>query len=154
MTMAKETAEVAFSLVLVMTMLLRLLLVLGALAGLAYLVSLPYLWKSREGVRPLHGFWLGYVPALVIGIAPVIMLAGVLLFRGPGFIYPAYVSVAAGAFAGTIGPLIVSELRRRMLVGWPLLMAWTYLSLMLVMAGGGMPVRLDSPLRFFIDLVG
>ena len=147
----RGTASVSFSVFLVIAMLFRLLLALGILAVIAYLVSLPYLWKSGSGVHSKSTLWLGYAPALVVGIAPVVMLAGVLLFRGPVFIYPAYFCILVGVVAGVVSPAIVHEFRRRMVVGLPLLLVWAYLSTVLVLAGGGMPVQLDAPLNLLFN---
>lgn len=147
----RGTASVSFSVFLVIAMLFRLLLILGVLAVFAYLVSLPYLWKSGSGVRSKSTLWLGYAPALVVGIAPVVMLAGVLLIRGPVFIYPAYFCILVGVVSGVIGPAIVPEFRRRMVFGLPLLLVWAYLSTVLVLAGGGMPVQLDAPINVFVS---
>lgn len=149
--MEKETARVSFSVVLALALILRLIVALGVLAGFAYLVALPYLWKARDRVRPPHALLLGYFPALAVGFAPVVMLAGVLVIRGPNYIYPAYACVIAGLMFGTIGPAMVPGLRRRMIIGLPLLLGWAYLSVMMVIAGGGMPARIDSPMRVLIN---
>lgn len=87
------------------------------------------------------------MPPLVLGMAPVAMLALLVLVRGPGFIIPSYVLLAVGLLFGVVGPAITPGLRRRMILGVPLLLIFAYWSAWLVMIGGGMPVPIDGPLR-------
>lgn len=142
----------SFSFTIILALVVRLILALCVLAGLSFLVALPYLRKERGTVRPARALTLGLLPALAVGVAPVVTLVGVLVIRGSNFIYPAYACLIVGVVAGTIGPALMRELRRRMWLGWPLLLAWAYLSLIMVMAGSGMPVRLDSPVQLLLRI--
>lgn len=129
-----------------------LLVGLAIQSGLALIVALPYLW--HKGEVPLRArLAAGLIPPLVLGLAPVVMLLGLAIIRGPNFIYPAYAFLTVGLITGLILPAATPSLRRRMIFGVPLLLALTWWSLLLVLAGGGMPMGLDAPLRFIGGLL-